>query len=471
MKLKKLSALLVTLLLCVMIIPADVSAAQTKGIKLSRSSASLTVGDTLKLTRTVTGIKNYTVQWSSSDKTVATVSKGTVTAKKAGTATITAKVKGTNYKASCKITVKAKSKDSDKDKTEKKSSDTTKKTSSGSAQDIVDKITIGWNLGNTLDSSDCSWYGSNDVEYEMAWGNPKTTKAMITAVKKAGFNTIRIPVSWGEHMDSDGKVNTAWMDRVQEVVDYAYDNDMYIILNTHHDEGWIKFDEKNSEASIKKFTYLWKQISARFKDYDQHLIFEGLNEPRTKGSAKEWNGGTSAERKILNSFYASFVKTVRDSGGNNKTRLLMLTTYGANAGVEAMSDLEIPNDDMIAVSVHAYIPYFAAFDRNSKEIALSESGKNEITGMFKNIDKVFLSKGIPVIIDEFGSINKSNTKDRIEIAKYYLSVAEKYGVPCCWWDNGSNCSPDQGEGFGLLNRKTLEWFYPDLVKALTGSVK
>ncbi|MCH5192901.1 MAG: cellulase family glycosylhydrolase [Oscillospiraceae bacterium] len=465
MALKKLSALLLTFMLCMMLLPASAYAAETKGIKLSKSSATLAVGDTLTLKRTVTGIAKGTVQWSSSDKTVAAVSKGVVTAKKTGTAVITAKIKDTDYKASCKITVKAKA-------SGKKESGTAKKTAAySSAKDITDKMTIGWNLGNTLDSSDCEWYGSNDIEYEMAWGNPKTTKAMIDMVKKAGFNTIRIPVSWGQHMDSRGKVNKGWMDRVQEIVDYAYDNDMFIILNTHHDEGWIKFDDKNSEASIKKFTYLWEQISERFKDYDQRLIFEGLNEPRTKGSANEWNGGTSPERKILNKYYVSFVKTVRGSGGNNSDRMLILTPYGASPSYEGMSDLEVPDDKMIAVSIHAYTPYNVAMNRYSADKELTEWYKGEIDGTFANINKIFVSKGIPVVLDEFGYINKSNTKERVEIIKYYLSVTEKYGIPCCWWDNGANCLPADGEGFAILDRRNLKWYYPDIVKALTESVK
>lgn len=464
MKVKKIIAILLTTLMCMMMFPMGISAAETKGIKLDKTKLTMTAGTTYTLKKTVTGFKTCTLQWKSSNTSVATVSKGVITAKSEGTATISVSIKGTEYKAECKVTVNKKASGSSS------SSAANKTNSSKDAEELVNNITIGWNLGNTLDSTNCTWL-ENDLDYETGWGNPKTTKAMISAVKKAGFNTIRIPVSWGDHMDASGKVNTAWMDRVQEVVDYAYSNDMYVILNTHHDESWIKFDEKNSAASLKKFTYLWKQIAAKFKDYDQKLIFEGLNEPRTKGSQNEWNGGTKSEREILNKYYASFVKTVRDSGGNNKNRLLIITPYGANTGYSAMSALEIPNDDMIAVSVHAYMPYNVALNRNSSDKALTDSNKKEIDNAFSNINKVFLSKGIPVIMDEFGAINKSNTSERVELVKYYLSVAESYGVPCCWWDNGSNCKPADGEGLGLLNRNTLKWFYPDIVKALVDSVK
>ncbi|MDE6596698.1 MAG: cellulase family glycosylhydrolase, partial [Oscillospiraceae bacterium] len=316
MKLKRIVSVMLASFLILTMLPMSASAAN-KGIKLSKTSLALSVGETVTLTRTVTGYKKYTVQWSSSDKTVATVSKGKITAKKEGTATITAKIKGTDYKATCKVTVK------------KKSSGKASSKSNTAAQIVAD-MRIGWNLGNTFDSANCSWL-NNKLDYETGWGNPKTTKDMITAVKKAGFNTIRIPVSWGDHIDNSGKIDKAWLDRVQEVVDYACDNDMYIILNMHHDNNWIPLDEKNEVAATKKYKYVWKQIAERFKDYDEKLLFEGRNEPRTEGSANEWNGGTKAERDVLNRMYEAFVSTVRATGGNNKTRILVIAPYGASS--------------------------------------------------------------------------------------------------------------------------------------------
>ncbi len=461
MKLKKIAAVLLTALICVLTVPVNAFAAEKKSVKLNKTSITMTVGSTYTLKRTVTGFKTGTLLWKSSDSSVASVSKGKITAKKAGTAVISLTLKGTEYKAECKVTVKKKS---------DRSSNSNATSQFKNAQDLVDKITVGWNLGNTLDSSNCTWL-SNDVDYETGWGNVKTTKAMIDTVKKAGFNTIRIPVSWGDHMDASGNINKAWMDRVQEIVDYAYDNDMYIILNTHHDMGWIKLTEKDKKTVSAKFKNVWKQIAERFKDYDEKLSFEGMNEPRTEGSSMEWYGGTADERKVLNDLYKIFVDTVRASGGNNKTRFLILTPYGANSGYSAMADLDIPDDDRIIVSVHAYLPYNMALNRYSDEKKLTDSGKREIENAFSNIDKVFLSRNIPVIMDEFGSINKSNTSERVKLVKYYLSTAEKYGVPCCWWDNGTISSPKEGEGFALLNRQTLKWYYPTIVDAIMDTVK
>lgn len=458
MRIKKLTALFLAVLTCIFTLTAGASAAEKKSIKLDRTKVSIAVGETCTLKPSVTGYKKVTVQWSSSDKSVATVKKGVVTAKKVGTAKITVKIKDTSYKATCTVTVTAKS-----DK--KQSSASTVQ----SGKELTAQMGVGWNLGNTLDSVG-SWI-SGDLEHETAWGNIKTTKAMIDAVKKAGFKTVRIPVSWGEHMDSNGKVNSAWMDRVQEVVDYAYGNGMYVILNSHHDNGWIKLTEKDEEAVSKKYKYLWQQIAERFKDYDERLIFEGLNEPRTEGSAREWSGGTSAEHKILNNYYKVFVSAVRGKGGYNKTRYLMIAPYAASSSYSAMAALEIPDDDRIIVSVHSYSPYSIALDTNSKDKTFTDSGKREIDSVFSNIDKAFLSKGIPVIMGEFGTLNKSNTDERVKVAEYYVSTAKKYGVPCVWWDNGSIDQGSGKEGFGLLNRTKVEWYYSEIVKALVNAAK
>ncbi|MDE6763288.1 MAG: cellulase family glycosylhydrolase, partial [Oscillospiraceae bacterium] len=351
---------------------AGVSAAEKKGIKLDQTKVTLTVGETCTLKPSLTGYKKATVQWSSSDKSVVTVKKGVVTAQKTGTAKITVKIKNTDYKATCTVTVTDKKTDNNK---------TSGKTYE-SANELTAKMGVGWNLGNTLDSIG-DWI-SGDLEHETAWGNVKTTKTMIDAVKKAGFKTVRIPVSWGEHMDSNGKVSSAWMDRVQEVVDYAYDNGMYVILNCHHDNSWIKLTEKDEKTVSQKYKYLWQQIAERFKDYDERLIFEGLNEPRTEGSAREWSGGTSAEHKILNNYYKVFVSAVRGKGGYNKTRFLMVAPYAASSSYSAMAALEIPDDDRIIVSVHSYSPYSIALDTNSKDKTFTDSGKREIDNVFSN---------------------------------------------------------------------------------------
>lgn len=452
MKLKRIISAVLASLLILTMLPVS-AAAVKKGIKLNKTSLTLAVGEISTLTRTVTGYTKYTVQWSSSDKAVAAVSKGKVTAKKEGTATITARIKGTDYKATCKVTVT------------KKSSGKGDKASASSAKEFVSNIKIGWNLGNSLDAS-----GGYDVSSETAWGNVKTTKKLITEVKKAGFNTVRIPVTWGSHMNADGSLNKAWLDRVQEVVDYAYDNDMYIILNVHHDNGTFPLDAASEKETTKKYKALWKQISERFKDYDEKLIFEGRNEPRTEGSANEWNGGTKAERDVLNRMYKVFVSTVRAGDGYNKTRFLILAPYGATStSYQAMTALEIPDDDRIIVAVHSYSPGNLALYGDENFTTFTEDGKKEIDWVFDNINKAYISKGIPVILDECGVTNRNNDPERIKAYKYFLAAAKKYGIPCVIWDNGATGKGN--EKYGLINRTTYEWYYPEVMKAIMDAVK
>lgn len=459
MNFKKIISLIMSAVMVVMLCSTTVFAAK-KGVALNKASATVTVGKSITLKPTVTGVKNYTLQWSTNDKTVATVTKsGKVTGVKAGSVTVTVKIKDTKYKASCKVTVK---------KSASSGSDTAKNTisSSGDALDFVKNIKIGWNLGNTLDCTG-SWI-NGDLAHETAWGNPKTTENMIKAIKKAGFNAVRIPTSWGEHLDSNNNINKVWLDRVQAVVDYAYKNDMYVILNTHHETDWI-IPSKDSKEMSERFTSIWKQIADRFKDYDEHLIFEGLNEPRTVGSANEWNSGTADERKVINKYNKLFVETVRKSGGNNKLRYLMITPYCANIDGAAINDLEVPDDSRVIVSVHAYRPYNMALNTGSTVSSFTDNDKKELDQLFEGLSDKFISKGIPVIVSEFGSLNKKNDDERSKLAKYYVAAAKKAGIPCFWWDNGSDSS--SGEAFLLLNRKTLKIDHDKIVEALMEGVK
>lgn len=454
MRVKKLTALFLAVLTCIFTLTAGVSAAEKKSIKLDQTKVSIAVGETCTLKPSVTGYKKVTVRWSSSDKSVATVKKGVVTAKKAGTAKITVKIKDTNYKATCTVTV-----------TEKSDNKQSSASRFQKGNELTAKMGVGWNLGNALDAS-----GGYGVSSETSWGNVKTTKELITEVKRAGFSTVRIPVTWGSHMNSDGTLNKDWLDRVQEVVDYAYDNDMYIILNVHHDNKTFPLDEASEKETTKKYKTLWKQIAERFKDYDEKLIFEGRNEPRTEGSAKEWTGGTKAEWEVINRMYKAFVSTVRESGGKNKTRFLMLTPYCATTeSYQAMTALEIPDDDRIIVSVHSYAPKNLALIGDVNFKTFNEDGQKEIDWVFENINKAYISKGIPVIIDECGVTNRGNDAERIKAYKYFLSAAKKYGIPCVIWDNGGTGSGN--EKFGLINRTTYEWYYPEIIKAIMDSVK
>lgn len=334
------------------------------------------------------------------------------------------------------------------------------------AAQLVSCIKIGWNLGNSLDAHDLTWLPPNPpvADMETGWGNPVITKAMITAVKNAGFNAIRIPVSWDKASNSNHVIRADWMARVTEVVNYAVENDMYIILNTHHDEHIFKFSEAEKTASLAAFRKIWEQIADNFKNYNEKLIFEGLNEPRTKGSAQEWSGGTEAERAVLNAYYPVFIDVVRNSGGNNDKRILMINTYAASTSAAAVNGLTLPADTIankLIASVHAYEPYNFALNENAALNTWSSSNPGDTSPIHAAIDNVynkFVSKGIPVIMGEFGAVVKDNESARAQWAQYYVTYAAGKGVKCVYWDDGGL--------FKLLNRQNNQWLFPQVVAGL-----
>lgn len=330
-----------------------------------------------------------------------------------------------------------------------------------SPTDMVADMRIGWNLGNTLDAT-----GGSGLTSETSWGNPKTTKEMIDAIVDAGFNVIRIPITWDKHFGEapDYKIDEAWMNRVQEVVDYAYERDVYVIINMHH-EDWHFPSDKNKEQASEILAALWTQVAERFRDYDERLIFEGLNEPRKKGTPFEWSGGDYEGKQNVNHFAKVFVETVRATGGNNTIRNLMVTGYAASSNKETLKSIRLPQgDNHLIVSVHAYTPYNFSLNIEGTDQWDAEKDTGDIDYLFETIDELFLQKGIPVIIGEFGALNKDNEAERAEWVSYYLTRAKETGVPCVWWDNGSFSG--SGENFGLLDRRNLTIAYPELLKAI-----
>lgn len=330
-----------------------------------------------------------------------------------------------------------------------------------SSAELIKEIKIGWSLGNTLDA-----YASNDVSSETSWGNPVTTKEMITAVKDAGFNIVRIPTTWYNHMDENGTVDESWMNRVQEVVDYAYSQDMFVILNIHH-EDWHDPYYDTADATFEKLKSLWTQIGTHFAGYDECLIFEGMNEPRKRNTPQEWNGGDKEGHDVVNRMNAAFVSAIRALGGNNAKRHLMLPTYGASPSGGAIADFVLPEgDDKLIVSIHAYLPYTFALGENlaDRNFVPDEGNAYEILNLMDSLKTNFIDKDIPVIIGEFGARSKGNTNIRAAWAEYYVSKAHEIGVPCVLWDN--QAFSGNGENFGMLDRNTCTWKYPEIVEGL-----
>lgn len=350
------------------------------------------------------------------------------------------------------------------------------------AMEFVSHIKIGWNLGNTLDALPSEY--STPEKAENSWGCPVTTKEMIDLVKQSGFNCVRVPVSWGQKMDNNTyQINQDWMDRVQQVVNYVIDNDMYCILNIHHDNDpanhpYFYPDSAHYQQSEKFVTSVWQQISERFEAYDSHLIFETLNEPRLIGHRNEWwidpnSNDCRDAMNCVNKLNAAALNTIRKSGGNNAKRFVMMPSYAANCDESTLAGVSMPNDDRIIAEAHAYIPYKFALADETKEEATDQwsesNGGSDIVNLMKRLQKYYLNKGIPVIIDEFGASNRNNEEIRAAWAKYYVSQADSYGIPCVLWDN--NQFNYGHENLGLINRNNLSVAYPKLLAGLMEGAK
>ena len=328
-----------------------------------------------------------------------------------------------------------------------------------SADDIVEDMGLGWNLGNSLDATGDG--GANGQE--TSWGNPWVTEDLIKAVKAKGFNTVRVPVSWYKNITvENGKytINADWFARVKEVVDYAYNNGMYVILNIHH-EDWINRADLASSYSVMstELKQVWTQIAEYFADYDQHLIFEGMNEPRMEGAKEDEWTGNSACYEVINKLDADFISTVRsvDSAYKN-TRLLMVPGYAASGdyGIYSNLDKSLFNDPYVAASVHAYKPYsFAMGDGDHS--SFSSDYKAELDSVFNDLRSFFTQDGIPVVIGEFSTSNYGYTNARVDWAEYYMTLAKEIGIACVLWDNNVE-KENGGEAHGYINRINNTWY-------------
>lgn len=370
------------------------------------------------------------------------------------------------------------------------SKDTAKKWTELDQTQITEAMGLGWNLGNQLEAS------SGGLPSETCWGNPEITKELIDTVKAQGFKTVRIPVSYLD-MIGDGpdyKIDTDWLDRVQEVVDYVVDNDMFAIVNMHGDgyytvdHSWLlcaEDDDKQTEIK-DKYGKVWTQIADRFKDYDQHLIFESMNEEFNNDYGKP----DANAYENINAYNQIFVDSVRATGSNNEKRWLLLPGWNTNIEYTANDEynFKIPTDNgckadgkRIMISVHYYDPFNFTIDEN--KTARTQWGKyavknydnwgqeDYVDSQMALLNEKFVSQGYPVVIGEFGAQDKTEKfADYNEFRRYWseylIKAAKKNGVVCVYWDNGYNGN----KGFGIIDRNSLEITQPDLIAGMMRAI-
>ena len=325
-----------------------------------------------------------------------------------------------------------------------------------SAQEWTRDVVMGWNLGNSLE---CPYT-------ETEWGNPKTTKAMIHAVAEAGFNAIRIPVRWINHVNNttDMIVNADWLARVKEVVDWCLEENMYVIINSHHEEWYDRNPYySKQEENNRMLAALWTCIATYFRDYDQRLIFAGTNE-----TTVNWAAPTAEQQAVQNSYNQTFVDAVRETGGKNYYRNLVVQTFACSP-YHGLNGFTIPTDKVegrLSVEFHYYDPYeycgnctyyYWGEAYKDKGRILASSTEKTITNLFDRITNTWAKKGLGVVMGEYGVSNHFTEDDKQtqqENMQYYLkcvvSEARQHGFAAFAWDN--NAFNNGPENFGIFKR-------------------
>lgn len=322
-------------------------------------------------------------------------------------------------------------------------------------EELTLEMGMGWNLGNTMDGH--TGFTPNEIQ----WQDIRTTRELIKAVHDAGFNTVRVPVTWGTMIDDENNyaIDEKWISRVQDIVDYAIEQDMYVIVNIHHDgaeqSGWLRIATDDKESLRKKFGGVWKNIAERFKDYDEHLIFEAMNEVRgVNMNLAEQNG-------VIMELNQIFVDTVRATGSNNAQRWLCVCgTYNyIDSLVNPSGKFELPNDekDKIMLSVHCYTPWgFCGTESTADKDYTLDELKNTNEKELQKLEQ-FTSKGIPVIVGEYGCINKDNPEERAFYLEGMNRIYSKYNLIGIFWDQGwYDRSEKPDYSFTIFDRVTGE---------------
>ena len=330
---------------------------------------------------------------------------------------------------------------------------------------LVDDMTIGWNLGNTLDVCQADRDGDGIINEhveegeevdETLWGNIMTTPELFDHLKDYGINAVRIPVTWRDHLDENDNIKTEWMDRVQEIVDYAIDRGFYVIINMHHDGGddakfgaWLRqYALEDYDKFYARYSKMWNQIADRFRDYSDYLIFESMNEvgfdslPEADAFA------------LLNKINQDFVNLIRASGGNNEKRHLLIAGYWTDVAETCKPLFKMPEDtisDHLILSVHYYTPW--ELIAGQQKTWGSDADISLMTGKMNQLKTTFVDNGIPVIIGEYsgGGVNREQTY----YCEYLVKLCTDMHAACFLWDNG-----------GILDRSTYNWRVAGLIDGL-----
>lgn len=324
-------------------------------------------------------------------------------------------------------------------------------------QAYVEAMHPGWNLGNTFDATGA----------ETSWGNPAVTQELIDAIAADGYRSIRIPITWSHRMSGppDYTIDPVFMDRIKEVIGWALDADLYVMINLHHDTHWIINMERQREEVLTKFKAAWVQLADTFKDYPDRLMFESINEPRF---SEDWNEDKPIYFEMLEELNLAFHEIVRGSGGGNGTRPLVLSTVTGSPAQARLNELnktiEKLNDTNLIATVH-YYGYWPFSVNIAGSIAFDDAARNDLEGTFDRVYQTFVARGIPVIVGEYGLLGFDHSLESItrgEVMRYFEHLAyyaKAKGLTTMLWDNGQH-----------FDREALTWRNPELGAVIQAGV-
>ena len=350
------------------------------------------------------------------------------------------------------------------------------------AKSIAAKMGVAWNLGNTMEVP------NNPT----GWGNPLPNQKLIKAVKAGGFKSIRIPCAWDSHADkSTNVIDSKWLEQVKKVVDYCIKEDLYVMLNSHWDGGWLEHNvkpDKQAEVNKKQGAY-WKQIATFFRDYDDHLLFAGANEP---AAPEPYGTPFGADRMaVLNSYHQTFIDAVRATGGNNASRTLIIQGPKTNIELTNKVMTKMPTDKItnrLMAEIHFYPYQFTQMDKDEdwgkmfyywgkKNHSTTDTERNPTWGEESYVDSVFdlmktqfVNKGFPVVLGEFGAKKRTNLggeslkrhlQSRCDYYEYVISSAMSRGMVPVTWDAGMGDTK-----FTIFNRNSGAVYDKDLLDAI-----
>ncbi|MDI5940695.1 cellulase family glycosylhydrolase, partial [Micromonospora sp. DH15] len=326
----------------------------------------------------------------------------------------------------------------------------------GDAMAAVAAMQPGWNLGNSLDA-----VGAD----ETAWGNPRITEALLDNVKAQGFKSVRIPVTWSAHLGGapNYPIEAAYLNRVKEVVDWALADDLYVMINIHHDSWqWINTMPTDRTTVLAKYNAIWTQLASTFRGSSPKLVFESVNEPQFTGSS-----GDAQNATLLAELNTSFHRIVRASGGNNATRLLVLPTLHTSSEQARIDELVATfnalNDRNLIATVH-YYGYWPFSVNVAGGTHFDATAQKDLTDSFDRVYDAFVAKGIPVIVGEYGLLGFDRHTGTIEqgeklkFFEYFGHYARARKLTTMLWDNGQH-----------LGRTSFQWSDPELIAQIKSS--